>query len=376
MLLQWRGPSGRRCRPTRCPEGPPCIRLAIARLDAPPTRALMPRIVLGTRGSLLARTQTGHVADQLRAVGCDVIVEVVQTTGDVKRDAPIASLGRDGVFVHELERALLEGRVDAAVHSCKDLPTTDTDGLVVAAVPRRVTPFDMLVTVDGRPLEDLPAGSVIGTSSIRRVTQLLKLRPDLVTAPLRGNIDTRLQRVTSGEYAGIILAAAGLERVGLADRGAELLEPPRFWPAIAQGALAIQVRAEDAALREALQAINDAESHRAILAERKCLASLAGGCLAPIGGYAVETGGRLELSACVLENTPKGVIRIDATASVEVGVHTEEDDRQHAERVGSLVAERLQAAGADGMLERMREIERMRAQQGDQPPDALPAGPG
>lgn len=326
----------------------------------------MPRIVLGTRGSLLARTQTGHVADQLRAVGCDVIVEIVQTTGDVKRDAPIASLGRDGVFVHELEKALLEGRVDAAVHSCKDLPTTDTDGLVVAAVPRRVTPFDMLVTADGRTLEELPAGAVIGTSSIRRVTQLMKLRPDLVTAPLRGNIDTRLQRVTSGEYAGIILAAAGLERVGLAERGAELLEPPRFWPAIAQGALAIQVRAEDTALRETLQAINDAESHRAILAERKCLASLAGGCLAPIGGYAVEAGGRLELSACVLENTPKGVLRIDVTSAVEVGMAEEVDARGHAERLGSLVAERLQAAGADGMLERMRE------QQADLPPGALP----
>lgn len=335
----------------------------------------MPRIVLGTRGSLLARTQTGHVADQLRAVGCDVVVEIVQTIGDVKRDAPIASLGRDGVFVHELERALLEGRVDAAVHSCKDLPTTDTDGLIVASVPRRVTPFDMLVTAAGRPLEELPAGAVIGTSSIRRVTQLMKLRPDLVTAPLRGNIDTRLQRVTSGEYAGIILAAAGLERVGLAERGAELLEPPRFWPAIAQGALAIQVRAEDAALRETLQAINDAESHRAILAERKCLASLAGGCLAPIGGYAHEAEGRLELSACVLENTPKGVLRIDATSAVEVGMVGEEDARAHAERLGSLVAEKLQAAGADGMLERMREIERMREQQVDLPPGALPPEP-
>ena len=218
----------------------------------------MPRIVLGTRGSLLARTQTGHVADQLRAVGCDVEIEIVQTMGDVRLDAPISSLGRDGVFVHELEKALLEGRVDAAVHSCKDLPTADTPGLMVVAVPRRVTPFDMLVTADGRPLDDLHPGAVIGTSSIRRVTQLLKLRPDLVTAPLRGNIDTRLGRVTSGDYAGIILAAAGLERVGLADRGAELLEPPRYWPAIAQGALALQARAEDSAVREALTLIDDA----------------------------------------------------------------------------------------------------------------------
>lgn len=312
----------------------------------------MPRIILGTRGSLLARTQTGHVADQLRAVGCDVTVEVIQTTGDVKRDAPIASLGRDGVFVHELERALQEGRVDAAVHSCKDLPTTDTQGLVVVAVPPRVTPFDMLVTADGRSLEELPAGAVIGTSSIRRVTQLKRLRPDLVTAPLRGNIDTRLGRVTSGDYAGIILAAAGLERVGLAGRGVEILQPPRFWPAIAQGALAVQTREDHSVVREALLQIDDARSHRAVLAERACLSALAGGCLAPIGGYAAEKEGKLELSACVLENVSTGVERIDVTAvaAVEPG-----QPNDVARQLGKTVAARLREAGADGMLARMRE---------------------
>ncbi|NBP79726.1 hydroxymethylbilane synthase [bacterium] len=314
----------------------------------------MPAIVLGTRGSLLARTQTGHVADQLRAVGCDVTIEVVQTTGDVKRDAPIASLGREGVFVHELERALKEGRVNAAVHSCKDLPTSDTEGLTVVAIPQRVTPFDMLVTAGSVPLADLPAGAVIGTSSIRRATQLKKLRPDLETAPLRGNIDTRLQRVTSGDYAGIILAAAGLERVGLADRGAELLEPPRFWPAIAQGALAIQIRADDEPLREALALIDDAHSHRAIQAERACLAALAGGCLAPIGGYAREKGNKLELTACVLENTPTGVERIDVTRSVSVEAADAEHAMQAAAELGQQVADELRQAGADAMLERMR----------------------
>lgn len=314
----------------------------------------MPRIVLGTRGSLLARTQTGHVADQLRAVGCDVTVEIVQTIGDVKRDAPIASLGRDGVFVHELEKALQEGRVDAAVHSCKDLPTTDTDGLLVIAVPQRVTPFDVLVTADGQSLEELPAGAVIGTSSIRRVTQLQKLRPDLVTAPLRGNIDTRLGRVTSGDYAGIILAAAGLERVGLAERGAELLQPPKFWPAIAQGALALQVRADDPTVQAALKLIDHAPSHRAIVAERACLSSLAGGCLAPIGGFAAEKEGKLELTACVLDNTPSEVRRIDATAAIAVDSSADEV-MQAAADLGHRVAEQLRAAGADSMLSRMRE---------------------
>ena len=325
----------------------------------------MPRIVLGTRGSLLARTQTGHVADQLRAVGCDVEIEIVQTMGDVRRDAPISSLGRDGVFVHELEKALLEGRVDAAVHSCKDLPTADTPGLMVVAVPRRVTPFDMLVTADGRPLDDLPPGAVIGTSSIRRVTQLLKLRPDLVTAPLRGNIDTRLGRVTSGDYAGIILAAAGLERVGLADRGAELLEPPRYWPAIAQGALALQARADDTAVRDVLTLIDDAPSHRAIAAERACLSALAGGCLAPIGGFSTENEEKLELTACVLENTPNGVERIDVTAAVRIDAAAGEA-MQTARQLGRAVAEQLRDAGADGMLARMRQ---RRAVSPPPPPD-------
>ncbi len=314
----------------------------------------MPPIVLGTRGSLLARTQTGHVADQLRAAGCDVTVEIIQTTGDADRESPIASLGRDGVFVHELEKALLEGRVDAAVHSCKDLPTTDTAGLIVVAVPPRVTPFDVLITLDGAKLEDLPPDAVIGTSSIRRVTQLKKLRPDLMTAPLRGNIDTRLQRVSSGEYAGIILAAAGLERVGQADRGVELLAPPRFWPAIAQGALAIQARADDHTVCEALARIDDPQSHRAVVAERKCLSSLAGGCLAPIGGYAVEGRGFLELTACVLDNTSDGVRRIDMTAAVEIAGMADDVALEMAARLGVRVAEGLREQGADAMLASMR----------------------
>ena len=195
---------------------------------------------------------------------------------------------------------------------------------------------------------------MIGTSSIRRVTKLLKLRPDLVTAPLRGNIDTRLGRVTSGDYAGIILAAAGLERVGLADRGAELLEPPRYWPAIAQGALALQARAEDSAVREALTLIDDAPSHRAIAAERACLSALAGGCLAPIGGFSTENEEKLELTACVLENTPNGVERIDVTAAVRIDAAAGEA-MQTARQLGRAVAEQLRDAGADGMLARMRQ---------------------
>lgn len=322
----------------------------------------MPRIVLGTRGSLLAKTQTGHVADALRQAGHEVAVEIITTAGDVNREAPVASLGSDGVFVRELERALLDGRIDAAVHSCKDLPTAETDGLKLAAVPQRACPFDVLVAAGGLGLDGLPSGSVVGTSSIRRVAQLLRLRPDLVTAPLRGNIDTRLAQVESGAFAAIILAAAGLERVGLRARATEVLEPPRFWPAIAQGALAVQIREDDHALEQGLQVIDDAASHRAVVAERACLAALAGGCLAPIGGYASEKGGVLELSACVLENEVMGVRRIDASATVVFGPPVAssshggaaEDTARKAEELGHRVAALLRKAGADEMLERVR----------------------
>jgi hydroxymethylbilane synthase len=329
----------------------------------------MPSIVLGTRGSLLARTQTGHVAEALRLAGHEVTIEIISTAGDVNREAPVASLGSDGVFVRELERALLDRRIDAAVHSCKDLPTAETHGLRLAAVPRRACPFDVLVARNGHRLEQLPPGAVVGTSSIRRVAQLLRLRPDLTTVPVRGNIDTRLNQVDTGAYAAVILAAAGLERVGLMARATDVLAPPRFWPAIAQGALAVQIREDDHALAESLRAIDDEASHRAVLAERACLAALAGGCLAPIGGYASENDGVLELSACVLETIPGGVRRIEAVATLEIDsssifqaggaselrqVSTVEPGTA-AESLGRRVAGLLREAGADEMLDRVRE---------------------
>lgn len=302
-------------------------------------------IRVGTRASALARTQTGWVVDQFRARGHDVVVELVSTRGDVSTDVPIAGIGGgDGVFVRELERALLEGRIDAAVHSLKDLPTAVPEGLALACVPRRVTPFDAFVGRTAPTLAELPAGAVVGTSSVRRVMQLKRLRPDLVTRAVRGNVDSRLAKLDRGECDGLILAAAGLERLGLSGRITEALRPPAFWPAVGQGALVVQVRADDPVTRGIVTEIDDADSHAAVRAERACLARLAGGCLAPIGAWARRDGDALLLGACVLGMAGDDVTRIEAEAS-ERGRRDE-----GPESLGARVAEALVALGADELL--------------------------
>jgi len=193
-------------------------------------------IRMGTRASLLAVTQTNLVVAALRNAGATVEVETVTTRGDSGADVPISSLGSDGVFVRELEQALLDGRIDAAVHSLKDLPTAETPGLDLACMPARALPFDVLVCREPATLASLAPGAVVGTSSIRRVMQLRAIRDDLDIRPLRGNVDTRLRRLDAGDYDALILAGAGLERLSRGDRISAVLEPPAFWPAIAQGA--------------------------------------------------------------------------------------------------------------------------------------------
>jgi hydroxymethylbilane synthase len=307
---------------------------------------------IGTRASLLARTQTGWVVERLADAGVAVTVETIGTRGDDRRDVPIAAIGGDGVFVRELEQALLDGRIDAAVHSLKDMPTAETAGLRLAAVPVRATPFDALVgRVAGR-LADLPPGARVGTSSIRRVVQLKAARPDVEAIPLRGNVDTRLRKLDAGDYDALILAAAGLERLGLGDRITELLKPPSFWPAVAQGALAVQVRAADPRAVEAVATIDDQTTHAAAVAERSMLGMLAGGCLAPIGGWARPDGhGGLLLGGCVLDVDPAtgAVSRIIAEGSILRGGASAD-----AASLGVDVARRLIALGAEDMLLRMR----------------------
>lgn len=314
--------------------------MAASAVDRQPVR-------VGTRASALARVQTEWVAAHLRGLGVAVQIELIETRGDLRTDAPIEKIGGDGVFVRELERGLLEGRIDIAVHSMKDLPTAATAGLVVTCVPPRATPFDVLVGRTARTLEDLPAGAIIGTSSIRRVMQVKAFRADLVIKPVRGNVDTRLRKLEAGEYDGLVLAGAGLERLGLGHRATQVLEPPRVWPAVAQGALAIQSRENDPSTRAAVAALDDPATHAAVRAERSCLAALAGGCLAPIAAWARPGGrGRLRLDAAVFEDTGQGVVSLLEGADAA--------NAESPESLGERVAGQLLARDAAGMLSRMR----------------------
>jgi len=298
---------------------------------------------IGTRASLLARTQTGWVADELRARGSIVTIETIRTSGDARGDVPVPRIGGDGVFVRELEAALLDGRIDAAVHSLKDLPTAATAGLRLACVPRRALPFDVLVSRRYPSLETLPHGAVVGTASVRRTLQVRALRPDLEVRSVRGNVDSRLSRLDAGEYDALVLAGAGLVRLGLEPRITEILRPPAFWPAVGQGALVVQTRIEDTPTLETIAPLDDAETHAAVRAERGFLATLAGGCLAPIGAWARwNAAGGLELGGCVLEERDGIVRRIVAEGAAV--------PEQSPEAFGAAIAGQLRATGADEML--------------------------
>ncbi|TGB37205.1 hydroxymethylbilane synthase [Mycolicibacterium peregrinum] len=241
-------------------------------------------IRIGTRGSLLATTQAGTIRDALRAAGHPCELVIISTEGD-RNQGPIADIGV-GVFTAALREAIHDGRVDMAVHSYKDLPTARDDRFVIAAVPRREDPRDALVARDGLVLGELPAGSVIGTSSARRAAQLRALGLGLEIRPLRGNLDTRLNRVTSGDLDAIVVARAGLARIGRLDQVTESLEPVQMLPAPAQGALAVECRSGDTELISVLSELDDADTRAAVTAERTLLAELEAGCSAPVGAIA------------------------------------------------------------------------------------------
>jgi hydroxymethylbilane synthase len=314
---------------------------------------------IGTRGSQLAVTQTGQVVDQLRSFGAKAELVRITTRGDLRHDEPVHGLGGDGVFVRELEQALLDGQIDVAVHSLKDLPTATTPGLVVAAVPARALPFDVLVAIaPGTALRGLRPGAVVGTSSVRRVAQVRALRPDLVVRPLRGNVDTRLRRLDAGDYDALILAGAGLERLALAARITEVLAPPDVWPAVGQGALAVQIRSGDDRAAAAVAPLDHPPTHAAVRAERACLHALASGCLAPVGGWARPEGhGRLAFGACVLEMVDEGVTRLTIDSGTPGQGHVALPPGpvdESPEALGARAAALLVAHGADAMLARMR----------------------
>jgi hydroxymethylbilane synthase len=265
-------------------------------------------LVIASRGSQLALWQAHWVEGQLRALGHEVRIEIIKTTGDKITDVPLAKVGTKGLFTKEIEEALLDGRADLAVHSLKDLPTELPEGLVLAAVPEREDPRDAII---GMRLGELPEGAKVGTSSLRRAAQLRKLRPDLVIESVRGNLDTRLRKLDEGQYDAILLAAAGLKRLGWADRIAEVLDPERMCSAVGQGALAIETRAGGAGF-DAVRVLDHADTHAAVAAERGVLGSLGGGCQVPIGAYATVVEGRVRVQAIVASPDGSEVIRGEA----------------------------------------------------------------
>lgn len=298
---------------------------------------------LGTRASKLARWQADWVAARLRERGHAVEIIEIATAGDVQQLGPVADIGAPGVFTKEIQRAMLSGRVDFAVHSLKDLPTDVIAGLTLAAVPPRESPADVLVSPTAKSLDSLSQTACVGTGSLRRQAQLQYARPDLKVENIRGNVDTRLRKLDEGQFDAIVLAEAGLRRLGLADRIAQVLPFDVMLPAVGQGALGIECRADDAATLAALAAIDDADAHAAVLAERSLLANLRGGCLAPIGALAQIAAGRLQLSAVVLSRD--GSQRLEASDSASPA---------DAEQLGRKVAEALLAQGAADLIAESR----------------------
>jgi len=243
------------------------------------------RLIIGTRGSLLAMTQTNLVADELRAAHPSLTVELckISTTGDRRQDVPLPQIGAKGLFTEELEQALLDGRIDLAVHSAKDLPTEMPERLTLGCVPQREDPRDAFLAATVSRLEDLPDGALIGTSSLRRQAQLAHLRPDFKFTALRGNIDTRIKKLQRGDCHATLLAAAGLNRAGLADQITHHLDVDQFVPAPGQGCLGLQSRDDDERVNGLLAPLHHAPSARALGAERAITTQLEGGCRAPIG---------------------------------------------------------------------------------------------
>lgn len=248
-------------------------------------------LTLGTRGSALALAQSGQVAEALRAAtGVAVELRVIRTRGDRVQDRPLAAIGGKGLFTAELEEALRAGEIDFAVHSLKDLPTEDTPGLCLGAFPRRADPRDVLV---GASLADLPRGAVVGTGSLRRRVQLQALRPDLELRDIRGNVDTRLAKRDRGEFQAVVLAMAGLARLGVRREDVFPLDPDEVLPAVGQGILGLQCRQDDERVRALLARVEDPEARRAALAERAFLAAYGGGCDVPVACHVRVRGDRL-----------------------------------------------------------------------------------
>ena len=300
---------------------------------------------IGTRGSPLALWQAEYVAGRLEPLAAPRPIELIQieTSGDMVRDLPLSQIGGDGVFTKEIQRALLANVVDVAVHSLKDLPTTHVEGLMLGAVPPRGATGDVFVSRRHARFDDLPPGAIVATGSLRRRAQALHRRPDLKMTAIRGNVGTRLHKLDEQNIDAIILAQAGLERLGLSEHITELLDPLWMLPAVGQGALGLECRTDDEATLAVLTLLNDGPTRQAVLAERALLRGLGGGCLVPIGAQAVVHGDRLRLRAAVL--APDGSRRVADEAG---------GPAVDAERSGQELAERMLEQGARELLAMQR----------------------
>ena len=303
------------------------------------------RLIIGSRASKLALTQSQHVADLLHDVApeVEVSIEIFSTRGDEILDKPLAEIGGKGLFTEELEAAMRDGRIDMAVHSMKDLPTDLGEGLCIGGVPPRETPYDAFVSGGYGSLDALPEGATLGTSSLRRKAQVLARRPDLNIVDIRGNVETRIRKTTDGTVDAAILACAGITRLNRAADIRETLPVDVMVPAVGQGALAIEVRSDDADLRVLLGRISDVDAWAEITAERALLAKLEGGCQVPMGALARVTGAELMLTACVCSLDGEQMIRTEVRGPVS-----------DAHALGEAAAEHLRDAGAEAIIRARR----------------------
>ncbi len=303
------------------------------------------RLVAGTRGSKLARAQTEYIASRLRLAvrGIEVETQVISTRGDRVLDKPLAEIGGKGLFTEELEKVLREGIVDFAVHSLKDLPTDESPGLVIGAIPVRANPLDAFVSPQTDSLRALRRGARIGTSSLRRKAQLRAINPTWEMVDIRGNVETRLRKIDDGIVDAVVLASAGLDRLDQSGAITETLSADLVLPACGQGALAVQIRADDTRLIDALRRIHDTDAESEVTAERSFLAALGGGCQVPIGALARIDGGRLWLRGCVCSLDGETVLRTEV-----------EGKPAAARELGQRAADEVMRKGAEQLMAGIR----------------------
>jgi len=295
-------------------------------------------LTIGSRGSQLALWQARWIQSRLEGLGLETHLEIIHTTGDKITDVALSKVGTKGLFTKEIEEALLNKTIDLAVHSLKDMPTELPEGLILSAIPEREDPRDALI---GKSLSSLPQGAKVGTSSLRRAAQLRAMRPDLQIEDIRGNLDTRLRKLDEGKYNAIVLASAGLRRLGWADRITELLSPEVMCPAVGQGALAVETRDDGGDAQKAAKSLEHEPTRIAVTAERAVLAALGGGCQVPIGAYATVdfSAGQVQVRSIIVSPDGTQVIRKQASGPVS-----------EVAAMGRKLGEQLLAAGGEKIL--------------------------